>query len=100
MITCPQCSDAYNGVLRECPTCGSPRPEQRVQERRCGTISYVCLWFARITLMVGMFVSIYSGVVALIHGSHLIGFGCIALAPVYWGVSAAIGLAIQYADSP
>jgi hypothetical protein len=50
--------------------------------------------------MVGMFVSIYSGVVALIHGSHLIGFGCIALAPVYWGVSAAIGLAIQYADSP
>jgi hypothetical protein len=99
MIACQECHSTYRELLRECPACGSARPEPRVQERRCGMVSYVCLWLARVTFMIGAPVSLFSGCMALMNDRYLIGFGCIAVAPVYWGISVAIGLAIEYADS-
>ena len=103
MTTCPRCHAEYDQEAPHCPTCRAPRLSANLQprpRRRCGPLAYFCLRFACVATLLGVGITVIAGLVGLASGQFIKGLVILLIGtPIAIGHFAALGLAVDYAES-
>jgi len=101
MPICPKCRTGYDEPAENCPKCGTQKPPlgQQTNTRSFGKLQYFCLHFAYFAMFLSAILLLISGISSLVKGKVWEGLGAIVIAaPTTYGITLALGLAIEYAD--
>jgi hypothetical protein len=102
MTTCHRCQTDFENHLLNCPSCGASNERDRIHvrpKRRCSDFAYFFLKFAQIATLLGLFLCLLVGVLALLNAEFAKGLvHLLILAPIAAGQFVMFGLVAQFAN--